>query len=217
MDTYCGSAKQWEFILIDDASTDATGALVTEYAARDAKIVALRHERVAGQTGCFRSGFRSARGTFVVTIDGDLQVFPEDIPLLLDKTEDGAVFVNAIRTKRKDHPLLTAGSYVFSRAQDLVFQTNLTDVASNFSVIQTRLVRDLPLVANDHRYLGAILASLGERKFAEVRVRHERRRTGISKYKLRKMIAAVPEFARFYQRISSGYYQLGISPAPSST
>jgi len=93
--------KEFELILVDDASSDRSLEILKRLAGRHSFVKFLHHQAKRGQAGAFKSGFDAAEGKIVVTMDADLEVLPEDIPLLLDKMKEGYEMVNAVRLNRK--------------------------------------------------------------------------------------------------------------------
>ncbi|MBU1862984.1 MAG: glycosyltransferase family 2 protein [Candidatus Omnitrophica bacterium] len=197
-----------ELILVDDGSKDASVRIIQSLAKKYPFVRLVTHEQQRGQSYAISSGLSVAQGSVIVTMDADLQIYPEDIPLLLTKINEGYDIVNAIRMKRCA-PLIHK---IFSRLLAIVVScicgNSVKDPASNFIAIRKEFVSNLRLIANDHRYLLAILRKRGMRRFAEVPVRHSKRKYGTSKYPLLKGIKAIVEFIPFYHRLQSGYYNV---------
>ena len=162
------------------------------------------------QTGGFETGFRHATGDTIVTMDADLQNFPEEIPRLLAPLEEGRLdLANAVRMNRQH-----AGSLIaISRLGNLLIRALMTcpvqDAASNFTALPARLARSLTLVENDHRYIIPILVRRGldPTRIGDVETRHQARKHGASKYKaLRKAWSGFPELLRCRKRLREGFY-----------
>jgi glycosyltransferase involved in cell wall biosynthesis len=94
--------SSWELILVDDGSRDRTREIVQQVARQDARVRLVPHARNYGQSTAMQAGFDSARGELVVTMDGDLQNDPRDIPLLLDELAQGYDLVAGFRIRRQD-------------------------------------------------------------------------------------------------------------------
>ncbi|MCX7804313.1 MAG: glycosyltransferase family 2 protein [Planctomycetota bacterium] len=200
-------AADWEMLACDDCSTDGGPAILEELAAKNPRLRVLRNPSRGGQTAALAAGFRHASGDVVVTMDADLQVFPEDLPLLLAEIESGrAELVNGRRARRQHNCILRATSALGNAAMRLLFRVPVRDAASNYMAVMARYLKDLPLAGNDHRYLVPILMRRGVRKIVEVAVRHEARRSGRSKYGLLKGIRGLPEMIRAYFRMRRGFY-----------
>jgi dolichol-phosphate mannosyltransferase len=168
----------------------------------------ITHPRRMGQTAALSTGFQAATGEIVIIMDGDLQIFPEDIYILINKMAEGYDLVNGMRTERKGVFLLKICSIIFSSAVSIIFNIYIKDMASNFKAFRREFIKNLDLTSNDHRYIIPIVYNRGARKIAEVSVRHAKRVQGKSKYRLSKILAAIPEFFWFYHRYRKGYYDL---------
>jgi glycosyltransferase involved in cell wall biosynthesis len=173
----------YEMILIDDGSTDATFARLREAQQSDPHVRVLRLTRNFGQTAAFAAGFAHARGPFIVTLDGDLQNDPADIPRLLQLARSYDV-VCGWRKDRKD-PLLTrhVPSVVANWLLSLVSGVRLHDNGCSLKVFRADVAKSLKLAPGMHRYLPA-LAGAGGARVTEVVVNHRPRRFGRSKYGL---------------------------------
>lgn len=204
------SHRRWELLACDDASTDGSRQFAVEFARTHPFVRALSTGRPSGQTGAFSLGFESARGDIIVTIDADLQVFPEDIPRLLRPLESGRWKVsNALRTRRKHTLAARFLSQVGNLGLKAFVNSPVTDAGSNFSAFPAKYVRHLPLVENDHRYLMPILAHRGiaPHEFVDVPVQHTTRNGGSSKYSsLHKAWTGPDELIRFKKRLIAGEY-----------
>src|SRR3989339_1015126 len=93
--------NDWELLLVDDLSTDKSPEIIKELEKEYKNIKGLKNRKKGGQTGCFQTGFDNSKGEITITMDGDLQVFPEDIPFFVEKINDGCDIVNGIREHRK--------------------------------------------------------------------------------------------------------------------
>jgi dolichol-phosphate mannosyltransferase len=194
----------FEIIFVDDGSVDGSALILGEFSSRP-HIRTIFHKRRLGQTAAIKSGFQSARFEYCLTMDGDLQVDPEDIPRLLAFARGNDV-VNAKRAKRVSGFLLILSSKIYNLLMNLLFQSRCSDSSSNFTLFRTVLVKELPLMANDHRYLLPLVMRKGARNIKEVEVRHSKRSSGFSKYSVLKAIPASFELLAFCLRLSRGYY-----------
>lgn len=175
--------RSYEVILIDDGSEDATFARLQRLQAADPHLRVIQFERNFGQTAAFAAGFAHARGALIVTLDGDLQNDPADIPRLLDvaRTHD---IVCGWRRHRQDafltrHVPSVAANWLLG----LVSGIRLHDNGCSLKVLRAEVVKPLRLAPGMHRYLPALASQLGNR-VAEVVVNHRPRRSGRSKYGL---------------------------------
>lgn len=198
---------KWELILVNDASTDGSAEILRKWSLKDKRVVVFSHRRCMGQTGSFRTGFNNARGSMVITMDADLQVLPEDIPLFARKIESGYDVVNGIRENRQ-HPFwMKLASRFYNILMLVFFRSPVFDAASNFTAFRTRYVKGLPLRDNDHRYIIPIAMRRGAARIGEVIVAHHARKHGKSKYTaLPKYLRGFPELFVAWLRIRSGKY-----------
>lgn len=199
--------SEFELILIDDASKDRSLEILKRHAVGDPHVVVIHHEQSRGQAGAFKSGFDAAHGEVTITMDADLEVFPEDIPLFLDKMKEGYEIVNGVRIDRKHEGIVKLQSRAYNWLMWIFFQSPFHDNASNFTAFITSMVKNLPLTDNDHRYLYPILYTRGLRKWAEVYVRHELRKQGVSKYGRFKAVTSAFEMFPAWWRVHSGRYR----------
>ena len=199
--------NNWEYILVNDASQDKSSILIKDISKKNKNIVLINHKYSKGQTGCFKTGFKHSKGEIIITIDGDLQVQPEDIPSFIEKINNGYDVVNAIRENRF-HPFwIKLASRIYNTLMLLLFNSPVMDAASNFTAFRSKYVKNLPLKDNDHRYLIPITMRRGARRFGELIVEHKGREKGKSKYKaFPKYIKGFPEIFIAWVRIKFGVY-----------
>ncbi|MBW2974415.1 glycosyltransferase family 2 protein [Candidatus Woesearchaeota archaeon] len=201
------SKGKWEYLLIDDVSTDKSCKIMEELSKKYKPLRILRHKKQKGQAGCFATGFREAKGEIIVTLDGDLQVMPEDIPLFLNKTKEGYDLVNGIRENRK-HPFwIKLASRIYNIFMLVFFDSPVMDSASNFTAVKTKFIKGVRLRGNDHRYIVPIAMRNGAKKIGEIIIKHNTRNSGKSKYKaLSKYIRGGPEIIFAWIRFRMGYF-----------
>ena len=182
--------REYEIILIDDGSEDATFAKLSEIHASDSRVRVITFTRNFGQTAAFAAGFAHARGRFIVTSDGDLQNDPADIPRMLALAEERDI-VCGWRKQRKDAFLTRhVPSVVANWLLGIVTGIHLHDNGCSLKVFRAELVKPLKLRPGMHRYLPALAIQRGGR-IAEVVVNHRPRRFGRSKYGLSRTFAVV--------------------------
>ncbi|MFN0243026.1 MAG: glycosyltransferase family 2 protein [Planctomycetota bacterium] len=178
--------EPWEVLFVDDRSDDGSMAAMLAIRAGDpghVRIVALRGR--SGQTAAMAAGFDHARGDIVVTLDGDLQNDPADIPLLLHTLRSGGYDVVAgWRKSRQDGFVLRRlPSRIANRLIAWVTGVKIHDTGCTLKAFRREVVRAMPIYAEQHRFLPAISAGSGAH-IAEVVVNHRPRRFGSSKYGL---------------------------------
>ena len=199
--------NNWEMIVVNDNSTDKSEEILKTLAKRYSHLRFVTHAKNRGQTGCFETGFKLAKGKYSLTMDGDLQLLPEDIPLFLERVDAGYELVNAIREKRKHTLGIQLVSRVYNLLSLIFFKSPVNDAASNFTAIKTKYVKNVKLYNNDHRYIIFIAQRRGLKKITEVEVRHQERKEGESKYKLMtKILVGFPELFFAWLRIKLGVY-----------
>lgn len=198
------SLEDFETIFVDDGSDDGSDVILDELSSRP-HIRVIAHQQRLGQTAAIRSGFQNARFEYCLTMDGDLQVVPEDIPALVAHARENDV-VNAKRARRVAGFSYLWSSAVYSLVMNLLFRSRCSDSTSNFTLFRTALMKELPLKANDHRYLLPLAIRRGAKNIREVGVRHSQRASGSSKYSALKSIPASFELVAFLFRLGTGFY-----------
>ena len=184
-----------EVLLIDDGSTDATFSRLTEVQARDPRVRVIQFTRNFGQTAAFAAGFAHARGRWIVTLDGDLQNDPADIPRLLEIARDHDVVCGWRKDRQDDlvtrHLPSVAANWLLGFATGI----HLHDYGCSLKVFRAEVVKPLRLTPGMHRYLPALASQLGSR-VTEVVVNHRARRFGQSKYGLSRTFRVARDLLR---------------------
>jgi glycosyltransferase involved in cell wall biosynthesis len=171
----------FEVILVDDGSRDDTWDQVRA-AAENPRVHGLHLGFNVGQTAAMMAGFDHARGAVIVSLDGDLQNDPRDIPSLIAKLDEGYDLVCGWRHQRQDKLLLRkVPSWVANRLIRRLTGVPITDNGCSLKAYRRELLDRIPLYAEQHRFIPALSASVGAR-IAEMPVRHHARRYGESKY-----------------------------------
>ena len=172
----------FELILVDDHSTDRSREVMLALRARDRRVRVICFGRNFGQTAAMSAGFEQARGRVVVTLDGDLQNDPADIPRVVACLEEGYDVVAGWRRKRYDGLFLRrVPSLIANRLINLVTGTRIHDTGCTLKAFRREVVEHMPLYAEQHRFLAAMSQGSGARVL-EVVVNHRPRRFGASKY-----------------------------------
>jgi glycosyltransferase involved in cell wall biosynthesis len=178
----------FEVILVDDGSRDDTWEQVAAASARDPRIRGLALGRNVGQTAAMMAGFDHAGGRAVVSLDGDLQNDPRDIPALLEKLDEGYDLVCGWRQRRQDKFLLRkVPSWVANRIIRRLTGVPITDNGCSLKAYRRDLLDRISLYAEQHRFIPALSASVGAR-ITEMPVRHHARRFGESKYGISRTV-----------------------------
>jgi glycosyltransferase involved in cell wall biosynthesis len=184
--------RPYEIILVDDGSTDDSFAIMAELQRHDPSLRVIRLRRNFGQTAAFAAGFDHARGALIVTLDGDLQNDPRDIPRLVDTLERGGYdIVCGWRKERKD-PLFSrrVPSMLANGLISRVTGVHLHDYGCSLKVFRAEVLKPLKLYGEMHRFLPAIASEQGV-TIAEVVVNHRARRHGRSNYGISRTVRVV--------------------------
>jgi len=182
------TARSFELILVDDCSTDGSLALMRALRASDARVRVLHLCRNFGQTAAMSAGFDAARGRIVVTMDGDLQNDPADIPRMLARIDEGFDIVAGWRKNRQDGFILRRlPSQIANRMIAWLTDTPIHDTGCTLKAFRAALVRRLPIYAEQHRFLPVMSRGSGAR-VTEMVVNHRPRLYGHSKYGLGRMV-----------------------------
>ena len=177
-----GNSIYAEILFINDGSSDQTGELIKEISSRDPKVVVVNFRRNFGQTAAMSAGFDYSRGDIIITMDGDLQNDPADIPKFLDKINEGYDVVTGWRHKRKD-PFLNRRlpSMIANKVISWITGVKLHDYGCTLKAFRKDVAENIKLYGEMHRFIPAIASAIGI-SIAEVRVNHRPRQRGKSKY-----------------------------------
>lgn len=194
----------YEVIYVDDGSTDRTLSILEEIQAKDRNVVVLSLRRNFGQTAAFAAGFDFARGDVVITMDGDMQNDPADIPRLLEAIKDHDL-VSGWRKNRKD-PFLTRRlpSMVANWLISKVTGVRLHDYGCSLKAYRREVVKNLKLYGEMHRFIPAVASWYGVR-IAEIETIHHPRLRGKSKYGISRTIKVLLDLitVKFLQSFST--------------
>jgi len=183
--------RPWEIVFVDDGSTDGSSASLKELAARDERVKLVRFRRNYGQTAAMQAGIQHSCGDCVVTLDGDLQNDPLDIPMLVEKLDEGYDLVHGWRKQRHD-TLLTRklpskiANWLISRVTGFPIH----DLGCTLKAMRREIAVELELYGEMHRFI-PILAHQRGARCAEVVTRHYPRRFGQTKYGLSRTVRVV--------------------------
>ncbi|KQT82200.1 glycosyltransferase family 2 protein [Aurantimonas sp. Leaf443] len=180
----CIGLRRHEIVVVDDGSTDETGATLARLAATGLSLRHLRHDRSAGQSRAIRTGVFAARGDVVVTIDGDGQNDPTFIPALVAALEAAGPETGLAagqRTGRTDTALKQASSRFANGLRNAILKDDTRDTGCGLKAIPTELFRRLPFFDGWHRYLPALVLREGF-SIVHIDVRDRKRRFGASNY-----------------------------------
>ncbi len=211
----------WELVVVDDGSRDGTGPALERRAAElGAHIRVVRLRRNFGQSAAMQAGIDAARGDVIVTMDGDLQNDPADIPVLVARLlEDDKDLVAGWRSRRQDAVFLRKiPSKIANRLIRNATRLEFHDLGCSLKAFRASVLREIRLFGEMHRFIPAWLATVtSAERMAEVPVRHRGRERGTSKYGISRTfrvmvdLLAVYFFLRFRARPGHFFGVLGLS------
>lgn len=176
--------KPYEIIFIDDASTDRSFDLLANLVETDHHLKVIRLRRNFGQTAALSAGFDEAQGDVIISLDGDLQHDPDDIPLLLEKIDEGYDIASGWRKNRVDNAVTRK---IPSRIANWMMKkssgVDLHDFGTTFKAYRAEILKDINLYGELHRFIPALASFYGAR-IAEVPIKNIERPNGESHYGL---------------------------------
>jgi glycosyltransferase involved in cell wall biosynthesis len=178
---------QWEVIFVDDGSSDGTLGALTRLHSAEENVRVVRLRRNFGKAAALGAGFDQARGEIVVTIDGDLQDDPAEIPRLLAKLDEGFDLVSGWKTRRRDPLARRLLSRIFNRVTSLFSGVRLHDMNCGLKAYRAEVVHGLRLYGELHRFI-PVLAHYRGFRVAELPVNHRPRKHGRSRYGLERYL-----------------------------
>jgi len=177
-----------EIIFVDDGSDDGSFAVLEQLSVQHSAVRVLKLRRNFGKSTALMAGFRASRGSVILTMDGDLQDVPEEIPMLLTKLDEGFDLVSGWRTHRKDSFTKVVASRCFNAVTSLLTGVKLHDFNSGFKAYRAAVIREIDLYGEMHRFI-PVLARYKGFRVGEVAVLHRARKAGKSKYGASKLFA----------------------------
>lgn len=177
-----GLQRPYELIFVDDASTDRSFELLSNLVEIDARMKVIRLRRNFGQTAALSAGFDEAEGGIVVSMDGDLQHAPEDIPLLLSRLDEGYDIASGWRKHRVDSLVLRKiPSRIANKLMAWASGVDLHDFGTTFKAYRSEILKDINLYGELHRFIPALASFYGAR-VVEVPTANINRPAGKSHY-----------------------------------
>jgi glycosyltransferase involved in cell wall biosynthesis len=179
--------RSYEIVLVDDGSSDGTYAAAAAIARTDPRVRFVVLARNSGQTAAMAAGMAKARGKYLVTMDGDLQNDPRDIPMLVDTLEEDYDLVAGWRMKRQDK-LVTRKipSRIANWLIGKITGIPIRDNGCSLKAYRASVMRHVPLYSEMHRFIPA-MSSIAGARIVQVPVRHHARQFGASKYGLSRI------------------------------
>jgi len=186
-----GKYRDFEIIFINDGSRDGSFQKLKTLNEKDKRAKVIHFRKNFGQSNAISAGFDYCKGDIVVTLDGDLQNDPADVPTVVEKVLEGFDMVNGWRKYRKDK-LFTKRipSYFGNKLISFITRVKLHDYGCTLRGFKREVVKNLTLYGEMHRYIPAIASKMGI-KSAEIPVNHRPRQSGKSKYGLTRTFRVV--------------------------
>jgi len=185
--TFAGEGLTWEAVFVDDGSTDGTFAALTRLHDANDNVRAVRLRRNFGKAAALDAGFKEAAGDIVVTIDGDLQDDPAEIPRLLARLDEGYDLVSGWKTKRQDPLTRRIPSKLFNVVAGRVSGIRLHDMNCGLKAYRAEVLEGLNLYGELHRYI-PVLAHYRGYRVTELPVNHRPREHGSSNYGVERYV-----------------------------
>ena len=181
----------YEIIFIDDGSSDKSIELLEEIRENDSSVVVVSFRRNFGQTAAMSAGFDYAQGDIIITMDGDLQNDPHDIPEMIKKMESGYDVVTGWRFERKD-PFLSRRlpSKIANWIISWITGVYLHDYGCTLKAFRKDVTSNIRLYGEMHRFIPAIASGMGI-SFTEIKVNHRPRMFGASKYGITRTLRVI--------------------------
>ncbi len=177
----------YQIIFVDDGSRDGTWPLIRSLCEADRHIIALRHRRNFGKAQALANGFAVAQGDVVITMDGDLQDDPDELPRFLAKLDEGYDLVSGWKQRRQDPLGKTAPSKLFNWTVRKVSGVPLHDFNCGFKAYRREVTRSIRLYGELHRFT-PVLADAEGFRVTELPVKHHPRTWGSSKYGYKRLV-----------------------------
>jgi len=184
-------ACSYEILFVDDGSTDSTLSILQSMQDADQRIVVVKFRRNFGQTAAMSAGFDYSSGDVIITMDGDLQNDPRDIPRFIQKVEEGFDVVTGWRHDRKDAFLnRRLPSIIANKIISWTTGVALHDYGCTLKAFRKEVIKNIHLYGEMHRFIPAIASGMGI-SFTEIKVNHRARQFGTSKYGISRTIRVV--------------------------
>jgi glycosyltransferase involved in cell wall biosynthesis len=190
-DSLDSTSYSYEVVFIDDGSQDDTFSVLKRVAATDRRVKVVRLRRNFGQTAALQAGIDHSNGDILVTMDGDLQNDPADIPILVAKLQEGFDAVLGQRANRQDHMLVRkVPSLIANWIIRKVLHIPFKDFGCTLRAMRRDVATNLPLYGEMHRYITALAIQYGA-NVTQIPVRHHPRTAGQTKYGLTRTVRVI--------------------------
>jgi len=179
--------RNYEIIIVDDGSTDSTFEKITQLHMQDPYIKIIKFRKNFGKSTALNVAFHYAKGQIIITMDGDLQDEPEEIPRFISKIDEGYDLVCGWKYPRRDPITKTLPSRIFNGIICFITGLDLHDFNCGFKAFRKRALEDLHLYGEMHRYIPALINWNGY-KITEIKIMHHARSSGKSKYGVSRLV-----------------------------
>lgn len=196
--------KSHEIIFVEDGSADNTYKALLKIHNKDKTVKIIKFRKNFGQTAAWDAGFKHSQGNFILTMDGDLQNDPNDIPKLIKKLKEGYDVVSGWRVKRKDNFSKKLFSIFSRQLRKIIIDDKVHDSGCSLKIYKKECFKNLDLHGEMHRYIAEILVLRGF-KIGEVKVTHLPRKKGKTKYNFIRLLKGFLDLIviAFWQKYSS--------------
>jgi glycosyltransferase involved in cell wall biosynthesis len=209
--------RPYEIIFVDDASSDRSFDLLANLVETDGRLKVIRLRRNFGQTAALAAGFHEAEGDVIISMDGDLQHDPDDLPALLGKIDEGYDIASGWRRQRVDNAVTRKipsriANWLMAKASGV----DLHDFGTTFKAYRAEVLKDINLYGELHRFIPALASFYGAR-VAEVPIRNTARATGGSHYGLSRTfrvlfdIITIKFLLKYFTRPMHFFGKLGLA------
>lgn len=178
---------QAEMVFVNDGSRDKSSEILDQFAATDKRVTVVHFRTNRGKSAALESGFRVARGKYVVTMDADLQDDPNEIPRLIAKLEEGYDLVSGWKKKRYDPISKTIPSKFFNFVARITSGIKLHDFNCGLKIYRREVLETISLYGELHRFIPILAGSQGWR-VGELVVQHHPRKWGVTKFGLSRFL-----------------------------
>ncbi|MBD3289336.1 glycosyltransferase [candidate division KSB1 bacterium] len=187
--------REYEIIFVDDGSKDQTFPILEEIHHDDRNVKVIKFRGNFGQSAAMAAGFEAAQGEVVIAMDGDLQNDPSDIPVLVDKLNEGYDVVSGWRKNRKDKLIIRkVPSKIANKIICSVTEVKLHDTGCSLKVFRSEIIKRINLYGELHRFIPA-LAKIEGARITEMAVKHHARKFGQSKYNITRTFRVIVDLA----------------------
>lgn len=178
--------KTFELMFVDDGSVDHTFGVIRSLHKKDSRIRVIRFQRNFGKSAAYMASFKECEGRIIITMDGDLQDDPAEIPRMMEALKRLDLVVGW-KFPRRDSISRTIPSKIFNRLNYKFFDLKLHDYDCGYRAMKSEVVQDLNLYGDLYRYIPALVSRAGF-KVGEIKVRHHPRKFGKSKYGSKRLL-----------------------------